>query len=366
MKGPPHLPLPRIILCLGFIYPRAGLCEGPRSAVSRGEQLGPRGCVAAAEAALAPGVPAGTRIQPGIAPGAPLPSVATEPCLARSQGLGSQQVPEVFLRAPAEREATSPTFPPCSRAKWDPLAVLTSCRAAPARSGGKFLIPALAAQPSPGAAPLPPGMDAALSRRGREAAGTGEGDRDPSPALPQASDKVWCKSQLFSGYNQAPSSAPAGGEQQWAQGGYSGTAGPVLPAGTFPPCQASRCHITRSDTKCSWKHRKPQELSRAEQQPGGPQLRGSHRAMPKPTVPPAAIARPSPSRTAAPGTGTAQAPAGGATGFEPPPEVLSFLRASPSFHAKPKAPTRALRGVLRAQTPARLGAPPAPPHSVPP
>lgn len=97
-------------------------------------------------------------------------------------------------------------------------------------------------------------------------------------------------------------------------------AGPDLPSLlTFLPCRERAMARDGTGTsplnlKGSRRHRKPQEPSRAEQQPGDPQLGGSRRAMPKPTVPPAAIAHPSPSPP-----GTAPAASGATAGFEPAP-----------------------------------------------
>lgn len=60
-------------------------------------------------------------------------------------------------------------------------------------------------------------------------------------------------------------------------------------------------------------------------------------------MPPAATAHPS--QAAELGTGTAQ----GSAAAEPSPEPLAFCGAFPNFRAKPKAPSPALCGVLRAQ-----------------
>lgn len=92
-------------------------------------------------------------------------------------------------------------------------------------------------------------------------------------------------------------------------------------AGTFPPRQALRCG-TAPDPPGSCQ---PPERGRAEQQLGDPQVRGRHRAMPEPTVPPAATAHPSPSHPA-----TAPASSGGTRAAPPLPSSSQGPHQAPS------------------------------------
>lgn len=170
--------------------------------------------------------------------------------------------------------------------------------------------------------------------------------------------RVSASGSVSLGVHPGPQLCPGSQRAAVGYGEVKVTPGGLDPSSLLRPSYLARYRGVTStpDTKRRRNPRKPQELSRAEQQLGvpnfgeaaGPCLSRQCHLLPLHTRP-----RPTPRRRR--GRGQRGSPREEPQVFEPSPESLSFLQASPNFHAKPETPTRALRRAPRARENCAIG-----------